>query len=232
MATVETFRRIVAATKVATDQEHLHVVIDSDPSIPDRTDALLFDGPDPRPWLAESGNRLLTAGAEIICMPCNTAHAFHSWLQDRLPIPVVHMLKETADASVATGCTRFGLLATAGTAKTGLYQDVFQGRGLTLLTPAEAGQDLVTSTIAAIKAGKSGDEDLDPVRVAAGQLKDQGAEMLVIGCTELSLTAPRLRPDHPLIDALDVLVGTTVRTAFEGGKSVGRPDRRAGAHVT
>lgn len=217
MATVEAYQRIVLATPATTDQEHLHVIIDSDPSIPDRTGALLFGEPDPRPRLEASANRLATAGAEIICMPCNTAHAFHPWLQERVPVPIVHMLEETGAAAAATGSTTFGLLATAGTVRTRLYQDVFEHLGLTMLAPSVSAQGLLSSTIASIKAGHlMRDAVLDQVQVAARELSDEGVETLVIGCTELSLIASHLAASYAVIDALDVLVRTTVAAALDG----------------
>ncbi|HSN43409.1 MAG TPA: amino acid racemase [Propionibacteriaceae bacterium] len=214
MATADTFRRLVLATPARTDQEHLHIIVDSDPSVPDRTAALLHRGADPRPWLEASGRRLAAAGAEIVCMPCNTAHAFHSWLQERIPVPIVNMLEETGTAAAATGCTSFGLLATAGTVRTGLYQGVFERRGLTLLSPSEPAQDHVSRAIAAIKAGESVGDLCGP---AVRELLGRGIETLVVGCTELSLIAGSLADSALVIDALDVLVRVTVEAALQGG---------------
>ena len=73
LATADLFEKIVGHTKAACDQEHLHVVIDSNTNIPDRTAALLHGGADPLPELTGSARRLEAMGADVLIMPCNTA---------------------------------------------------------------------------------------------------------------------------------------------------------------
>ena len=97
-ATAEAFRRIVAATPAQRDQDHLHVIIDSDPLIPDRTRALLHGGSDPRPRLIAAARRLEAAGAQVLCMPCNTAHAIHADVRGNSAFPDDRVF-ETAAAS-------------------------------------------------------------------------------------------------------------------------------------
>lgn len=213
LATVETFRRIVVGTPATRDQDHLHVIVDSDPAVPDRTAALLYGGPDPRPHLLAGARRLFAAGAEVVCMPCNTAHAYHSWLQRRLPVPLVHMLREAASLATATGDTRFGLLATTGTAETGLYQAEFAQFGLDILRPDPEVQRLVMAAIDAVKAGADRGSVLAYMNTAACALEAGGAQHLIAGCTEISLVSAQIDSPLPLIDALDALVAATLRLA-------------------
>ena len=156
MATVEAYRRIVLATPARRDQDHLHVIIDADPSVPDRTLAIIDGGPDPRPWLGASAARLVAAGAEIICMPCNTAHAFYPWLQDRVPVPIIHMVDEVAADATRVGARIVGLLSTQGTIATGIYSDTLTRAGLECRMPSDAAQSRVDEAIALVKAGDVG----------------------------------------------------------------------------
>ncbi|WP_324650036.1 aspartate/glutamate racemase family protein [Georgenia sp. H159] len=227
LATAEAYRRIVMATPAERDQDHLHVVIDSNPAVPDRTAALLHGGPDPRPLLLEGAHRLLSIGAEVMCIPCNTAHAYHQWLQDRVPVPIVHMLRESALAASGTGAARFGLLATTGTAATGLYQSEFERLGLHLTTPDSDAQRLVMAAINAIKADGAPEPILAALLSAVHALKEGGAEYVLVGCTELSLVATRLGSVLPYVDALDSLVSATVRLA----RPVGAAPPEVVAHV-
>lgn len=71
-ASADFYRRITARTLAARDQDHLHVIVDSDPSIPDRTAYLRGEGPDPRPALTAAARRLAAAGAELLVMACKT----------------------------------------------------------------------------------------------------------------------------------------------------------------
>ncbi len=75
-ATVDLFDRIVRATPAQTDQEHLHILIDNNPAIPDRTEAILQQGPDPLPGLRAGIQGLENQGADVIAIPCNTAHHY------------------------------------------------------------------------------------------------------------------------------------------------------------
>jgi aspartate racemase len=78
--------RLVAATSAQRDQDHLHVVLDSDPSVPDRTDALVSGGPSPVPTLRRMARRLAGAGADILVMACNTASAVLPELAGVVPV--------------------------------------------------------------------------------------------------------------------------------------------------
>lgn len=213
LATVETFRRIVASTPARRDQDHLHVIIDSNPAVPDRTAALLLGGEDPRPLLHAGARRLVAAGAEVLCIPCNTAHAYHAWLQRRVPVPVVHMLRETAARVAALGARQVGLLATTGTVATGLYQAELESAGLRVVALEAPVQDGVMAAIEAVKAGDVGDRVITALAAAALSLAGAGADHVVVGCTEISLVAGQLPVPVPVVDALDVLVASTLRLA-------------------
>lgn len=211
-ATAEFFRRLIVATPARRDDEHLRVLIDSDPRIPERTAAILHGGPDPAPRLREIARGLEAAGAELLAMPCNTAHAYLDAIRDAVAIPVLDMLDE-ATAKVETGPV--GLLATAATARLGLYQDVGRRRGLEVLVPDADGQADVTRVIAALKAHPLPGPLREEIGRVVDALKARGARAILVGCTELSLLG---RVDESLvwIDALDALVEATVRTALAG----------------
>lgn len=214
MATVEAYRRIVLATPARRDQDHLHVIIDADPSVPDRTLAIIDGGPDPRPWLGASAARLVAAGAEIICMPCNTAHAFYPWLQDRVPVPIIHMVDEVAADATRVGARIVGLLSTQGTIATGIYSDTLTRAGLECRMPSDAAQSRVDEAIALVKAGDVGMRPAELFAEAAGGLTADGADVIVLGCTEISLLRDALARSFLVVDALQSMVDRTVRLAL------------------
>jgi aspartate racemase len=221
MATVETFRRITDAVPARRDQDHLHVVIDSDPSIPDRTAALLDGGRSPVPALVAGAARLVRAGAQIVCMPCNTAHAFLPAVRSACPVPVVDMLGETATVAESGGRDRsYGLLATTGTARTGLYQRAFGRRGLDVVVPPAPAQETVALAIGLVKAGRR-DEAADLLRPVALGLRSVGADVAVLGCTEISLLREELAGVVDVLDALQVMVDATVAVALGRAPAVG-----------
>ena len=218
LATVDLFEKIVRHTRAASDQEHLHVPIDSNTNIPDRTAALLHGGADPLPELAGSARRLEKMGAQVLMMPCNTAHNYYDGVAAAVSVPVLHMVRLTAGALAERGVKRAGLLATDGTVQTGIYQRSFAGTGVELLTPDEAGQRAVMEMIySGVKAGNMA-FDAGPARAAMERLLSAGAETLILGCTELPLAAELYHIDLPAVDPTLELALAAIR--FAGGETV------------
>ena len=218
LATADLFEKIVGHTKAACDQEHLHVVIDSNTNIPDRTAALLHGGADPLPELVKSAGRLEKMGADVLIMPCNTAHNYYDGIAAAVSVPVLHMVRLTAQALVERGVKKAGLLATDGTVRTGIYQRSFEGSGVELLTPDEAGQRAVMEMI--YQGVKAGDMafDAQPARQAMERLLAAGAEVLILGCTELPLAVKLYGIALPAVDPTLELALEAIR--FAGGETV------------
>jgi aspartate racemase len=214
LATADLYRKIILATPATCDQEHLHVIIDADPTVPDRTAALRGDAPDPLPWLERGARLLETAGADFIVIPCNTAHAWLPRLRPLIGIPILDMIAETAARVRADypAARRAGLLATRGTIGSALYHQALAAHGLTTLTPALDGeQQLVDRAIAAVKAGDTGSAASDPLVAAARALAGAGADVLLAACTEIPLALTAAQSPVPLLDPTQVLAEAAVR---------------------
>lgn len=212
-ATADLFNKIIISTKAACDQEHLHVIIDSNTSIPDRTAALLNGGEDPTEQLVLSARRLQSAGAELIAMPCNTAHGFYDAVCAAVDIPVLHMIKLTAQELRREGVKCAGLLATDGTVHTGIYDKCFEGSGIELLMPSQDAQSAVMELI--YKGVKAGRRDFDTSRFekTARELSERGAQTLILGCTELPPAFGIYGLHYPHIDPTLVLARAAVLAA-------------------
>ncbi len=214
LATVDLYRKIIEATPAERDQDHLHVIIEANPAVPDRSDALLKDGPDPTPLLLEGAQRLVRAGADFVVVPCNTAHAFLPHIVSDVPIPIISMIDETARtiAERLPGST-VGILATQGTISANLYQLAFEQRGLRSITPNVDGQRRVSQAIADVKAGHVGPEQTELVRKTALSLVSQGAQVLIVACTELPLILTSADVTVTLVDPTQVLAESAVARA-------------------
>lgn len=208
LATADLFRKMVEHTRAARDQDHPRILVDCNTNIPDRTAALLHGGADPVPELAAAARNLERGGAQVIAMPCNTAHGFYDAVQASVGVPVLHMIRLTAQALTERGVTAAGLLATDGTIQTGIYQRSFQGTGVTLLTPPEEDQRAVMSLIyEGVKAGRR-DFDAAPARRAMEHLLERGAQTLILGCTELPLAVEMYGLTYPCTDpTLELALG-------------------------
>ena len=214
-ATLDFFEKVLRLTPARRDQEHLRLIIDNNPKIPDRGPAILGDGEDPTPALVATARNVEAAGADLIVIPCNTAHYFFQAIQAAVRVPVVHIMQEVAGAASRRfpRIGRVGLLATRATVATGLYQDAFRPLGAEVVVPDERGQEVIDRLIYAIKA-QGVDDALRSAGVAVGRgLNRAGAEAIVLGCTELPLVLGEDTLGLPILDSNLTLAEVAVRLA-------------------
>ncbi|MDQ0680492.1 aspartate racemase [Arthrobacter pascens] len=213
-ATADFYLKLVQATPATIDQEHLQVLIWSDPTIPDRTEALLAQGADPTPALIAGAKLLQEAGAEMLAIPCNTAHAFLAKVEVEVDLPIVHMIEETANRIHLLQPTiqRVGLLSTTGTQKAGLYQASLAKKGIQVLSPGPQSQaNLVMASIRGIKGGQSGLAVKSQLVRAAQELMDAGAQAIIGGCTEVPVGLAAADIAVPFVDPARILAESVVQ---------------------
>lgn len=213
---------LLEATKATRDQDHLHVVLDADPAVPDRTAYLLGVGEDPKPRIVTSAIRLAAAGAELLVMPCNTANALMGDIASHIDVPFVDWIETTVDAAINRGAKRVGVLATTGTIRTGIYQRALGGRGIETLVPNPAGQARVMDTIYGLAGAKRG--AVAPRRKrellqVTDDLRGRGADLVVLGCTELPLVLPASSRRWP-VPALDPARAVATETVKRAGAPI------------
>jgi len=216
MATSDFFRKVIEMTDASKDQEHIHVLIDNNTEIPDRTGFILNHGEDPRREMVRTAIKLEMMGADLIAMPCNTAHYFYKDINSYTDIPVVNMIEETAKY-VSTQMPEqktFLLLATTGTYESKVYENIFEKFGLSILQPEESAKQIVMDWIYQVKAGKieatpdSFKEIVDGVSM--------GAEVpVILGCTELPVLVQMLQLEGIFVDPTKVLAEKCVAYASE-----------------
>lgn len=215
-ATADLFYRIIRATPVERDQDHPRTIIYSNSKVPDRTPAVLGDGPNPVPEMVMAAKALEAAGADFLIMPCNTAHYFIGELRESVGIPILHMIDLTAKRVISDRpqMSRAGLIATDGTVKSSLYHDNFGEQGIEIMIPPE---DMQRASMRAIyERIKRGDLEggREMVLEVASELVDMGAEAVICGCTEISLVLKEGDIDVPVVDPLQVLAETAVGVAL------------------
>lgn len=211
------------------DQDHPNWLLLSASSIPDRTQALLRAGPDCEPSLVRSAQLLQSMGADFLVVTCNTAHAFYDAVQSQLSIPWIHMMDATVHDIALTfpDVRRIGVLATDGTLRSQLYTTSLSKYNLCPVIPEDASptQRRVTQAIYSpdwgIKSGGTWVSDiaLTELSIAVDWLVSQGAELIIAGCTEISIGLTKLN-QLPVnwIDPLDVVANLTLDLAY-GAKS-------------
>ncbi len=217
-ATSDIFQRILQLTSVKNDQEHIHIIIDNNPKIPDRTQAIFGKGESPVPALIESGKMLERAQADFIIIPCNTAHFFYDELKKHLKIPIIHMIREVAKKihNEFPTVRKAGLLSTQGTIKAGLYQKELMTFGINVIKPDEKSQNMVTEAIygaEGIKRGCLQGKSKKLIYNAIDNLINNGAEVIIGGCTEIPLVVDSETVPIPFINSNQVLAESAVRIA-------------------
>lgn len=215
-ATADFFFKTLKSTHVKKDQDHLHIIVDNNPNVPDRTQAILGKGESPVEEAQKSIHTLENAGAEIIAIPCNTMHYYYSQLQDSTQVPILNMVSETASyiSDTYPDIEKIGLLATTGTLKSGLYHEALEE--IEVITPDEESQEKVMNAIYGEDGIKAGNTDGTPqteVLEVIDDLIEEGAEAVILGCTELSLLPLEEEVDIPVVDPLQVLADAVVSEA-------------------
>jgi aspartate racemase len=213
-ATADLYHQIVRLTPAENDQEHIPTIIYSLPQVPDRTVAIRKKNGEIIPYLIEGVTRLEKAGASFIAIPCNTVHYFYEDMQNAVSVPIIHMIRETAEvvASKYPDLKTVGLLATAGTIESGLYKTELEARGFSVIVPDnDIETDYVMKAVKGIKSGIDRKINEELLVVAGNHLLKNGAQVLVLGCTEIPLAFNSERVSVPVVNATRVLAETAIR---------------------
>jgi len=214
-ATIDLFYKIIKFTPAEKDQDHLRIIIDNNPKIPDRTAAILGKGEDPLPALQESARNLEKAGADFIIIPCNTAHYFLPSIQKSVKIPILNMIEETAKETKKRipQIKKVGLLASIGVYRSEIYHQHFKKFHIEVISPEEKDKEEVMKAIYAVKAGDLSNEVKKNIISIAQKLIDKGAEAIITGCTEIPLILKEGDISAPIIDPTQVLAKAAVQKA-------------------
>ena len=220
-ATLECFGNIIKNTPAQKDQDHLRVIIDSNPKVPDRNAALAGHGESPVPMLLAGCRALERAGADFIIVPCVFAHFFLAEVQNRIELPILSVFDAVTAAitrnhpAVAT----VGLLGTTGTVQGGLFQKRLAEDGIKTVVPDKSTQARVMQAIYDIKNSqpdRSRSEisaDLIDAAQSLVSRKPDAAQAIIAGCTEIPLALSQKHLPVPYLDSLNILSRAAIRRA-------------------
>lgn len=230
-AGLDLIKKIFDNTLAEKDQEHLSTMLISAPvEIEDRTSFLLGNSSiNPGHAIASIIERLERSGAELIGIPCNTAHApeILGAAKEELEkkgskAKILHMIHEVANHIKANGQAgkKIGLLCTIGLAGTGLYQKALEKAGLFPVMPDKNIQDEVQDSIynpsygLKAKSNPVAPQAVEILKKAIGNLKGKGVKTVILGCTELPLAFQDKEENGvKLIDSTLILARALVREA-------------------
>ena len=211
-ATALLFQKLIDYTDAKSDAEHMHIIIDNNTAIPDRTTAILNGENTPALCIVESGKKLEMCGAELLLIPCNTSHYFYDDIQEQLSVPVVNMIAETAKVCLNNGYTKVGVLATTGTCNTDTYGRELNKFGVETVYPDVEGQKKVMEIIYdQVKAGRK--INVQILDQTLKKIASKGAQAFILGCTELPFAIKNGDFGYHFLDSLDILAKCAVEMA-------------------
>lgn len=202
-ATVAFLARLQALTPAEGDADHIRVVMDMNPQVPDRNT---------RPGEAEAelaamALRLRAAGAQVLAMPCNTAHAQKAGIE-AAGLPFIDMIAATVQAVRGYDAGAVGILATPG--GEALYRSALEARGVRPVLLAGADRTVFMNCVYGVKRGDTGPQNRAEMQRLAQALSAAGAGAVIAGCTEVPLLLSAADAVVPLVDSAEVLAKACV----------------------
>ncbi len=214
LATAYLMELVINMTQAERDQEHIPMLVYNYPQVPDRTAYILDHSKEnPVPYIIQAGKEMKKLHIDVMAMPCITAHYFHDEIEKGIgDVRLINMISCTAKYLAEQGVHSVGLTATDGTVQCGLFQRVMEQEGLQVLTPeAESQQKIMDIIYKNVKAGKP--VDMESFYSVSSELRMRGAQVIILGCTELSLIKRENHLRAGYIDAMEVLAREIILAA-------------------
>ena len=205
-ATLEFLEKLLKLTGADTDQEQIPTITYNNCKIPDRNEAYLRNGESPVSELVRSAKVLESAGADIIAMPCNTAHIWFDSIRESTSVEILNMLEITSDC--IPGTAKVGIISTTPVKLSGLYSDILEKRGIPVIYGED--QNEIMKAIYLVKSGKL-DEAKQVFMKQISQLESKGVDHILAGCTEVPVAISQSDVQSKLVDPMECLALECIR---------------------
>lgn len=210
LATTHFMELVISMTEAKTDQENVDMIVYNFPSIPDRTGYILGSNlKSPLPGLTNVALELTRQKVTTIAMPCVTAHYFHRELQSVTSVPILNAVEETVQVLRRHKIQKVGIMATDGTIRAEILTMALENAGMEPVLPsAQAQADVMHLIYENVKAGKPA--EMDRFWRVCRQLRSSGAQVILLGCTELSIIKQTQNLGAGFLDVMEVLARKAV----------------------
>lgn len=214
LATADLFEKIIKYTNAKSDQENIPVLIYSNPQIPDRTAAILNGGKSPVEELVSTGMVLESMGADLLCMPCNSAHYFHEQIQEHLKAPLINMVKLTVDYLEKEGFKKVAVLGTLSTIKANIYNDFIDKTNIESIEISDQLIEQLNYVIYDVVKANDFDKDIKEFQnLLRDIMQNEKVDAFILACTELPILFEKYKIDLPSVDPTDILALEIVKKA-------------------
>lgn len=218
-AGADLFLQITKAAHAKSDAEHLHIIMDSNPKMPSRQDAILRGTESPVPAMIKVAENLVRAGADVIIIGANTAHYFYDEVAAAVTVPFLHIIDEAIleTRRQVPDVQRIGVMATTAAMQADVYGKSCKKFGIEIIPVPEDVQSRMQSAIFdhdyGFKYNGRTDRCVSEAQAVARYLIGHGAEALILGCTEIPLILGDSVFPVPLIDPNKIIAEAAVKFA-------------------
>jgi aspartate racemase len=218
LSTIELLEKIFNYTPAEREQNHLRVLVDNHPQIPDRTDFIIGKGISPLPMMTESARLLQKWGADFLAIACNTAHYFYADIQKSVSIPLLNMLELVADEvyRLVPDGKRVAILTTNGARQANLFEAYLKAYQIVYPDPQIQQSCLMDAVYGknGIKTRKLTDDNVGKIMLVIEKVMRFQPALIIAGCTEIELALAGRKWDCPVVFPLDLLAREIVKTAY------------------
>jgi len=170
----------------------------------------IVDGESVKKQLVQGVQKLESAGCDIIIIACNTVHIYYDIMQKAIDVPILNIVNETKKKVQKAGYNKVGLLASESTNQLNLYQNKFSKDGIEIISANKDQQKIINAVIENVMGGNQGIEDVIALKSVIRSYVRQGAEAVILGCTEIPLAINQTDTDVELFDATTSIVELSV----------------------
>lgn len=204
-ATINFYKTIIDKTEVKRDQDHFRVIIDSNPKIPDRTEAILNGGVSPLGEIKKIIDNFNNMKIDMACIPCITSHYYIEKIKLLSNFEVLNAIELTGDFLKKQSInSNIGVLATNATVKTRLFDSYLSDFNI-IYPDDNIQEELIMKSIYDIKKGDKSSFISEQFDKAVEHLIEKGAELIILGCTEIVLAIKAKEDRKIFIDPMEIL---------------------------
>lgn len=173
--------------------------------------------------LSEEAMKLERAGADFIVLATNTMHKMADQIEAAISIPFLHLADATADKILDSGFSKIGLLGTRYTMELDFYKARLEAKGIQTIVPDENGREIVNSVIYdELCHGLVKEDSRKRYRDIIKSLVDEGAEGIIMGCTEITMLIDESDSSVPLFDTTKIHVERALEETFRHSSAEAR----------
>ncbi|WP_445489977.1 aspartate/glutamate racemase family protein [Niallia sp. 03133] len=166
--------------------------------------------------MVNAAKTLENSGADLVLICTNTMHKMAPEVQEALSVPLIHIAEATAKSINGKGLKKVGLLGTKFTMEHDFYKDILSKNGISTVIPEEKDRQIVHDVIFnELCKGKFHSDSKEKYKDIINKLIAQGAEGIILGCTEIPLLITEKDTDIPLFNTTYLHAKEAVATALE-----------------